>query len=81
MNVEHRIRQHPRLKDEIALLFVKREPRYLNGTARRGEIKSRVPLTPAVAENPDVVCLRRDLVIVGHLSTVIDIKPTELQLM
>jgi len=54
-DLENGFRKHPRLKDQIARLSVKREPRYVDVTLTHGLIKARRPLTAAVIENFHVV--------------------------
>ena len=71
--------QQPRLKFQIARLFVKREPRYINMTVSHGVIKTRSPNTPATILKEDVARLRRYFVCMSQFCAVINIKPTSLQ--
>jgi len=78
MKLEDGFWQQPRLKFQLAGLFVKREPLYVNVTVSHGVIKTRSPSTPALCRKPHVVRLRRYFVCVSQFCAVINIKPTSL---
>jgi len=71
--------QRPRLEDQLALLLVKREPRYVDVTLTHGLFVPWFPWATAVFINKDDVRLRRYFVSLCHFCAVIDIKVTQLQ--
>lgn len=62
--------QQPRLKFQLAGLFIKREPRYINVTVSHGVIKMRYPITPAIWCKHHVVRLRRYFVCMSQFCAV-----------
>jgi len=71
--------QRPRLEDQLALLLVKREPRFVDVTLTHGLFVPWFPLATAVFINNHEVRLRRYFVVTCHFCAVIDIKVTQLQ--
>ena len=64
--------QKPRLKDQVALLFVVREPVNVNVTLSHRQIKPRMPSTAAIVMNNHTVRQRRYFVFLAHFRTAIN---------
>ena len=64
-------RQHPRLKDEMARLFVEREPGDVNGTPADRQVVPRSPQTMAVVIKAHVVRQRRYFFCIGRFCPVL----------